>query len=84
MVHFGSVPIDSRSSLRAQVAVTGVEIECADAEFAASTLEPYSAFDSIGGVVCHGLIVVLCTEGRMHNSGLSKVTNRQIGRDGQI
>ena len=78
MVHFGSVPIDSGSTLRAQVPVAGVEIECADAVFAPRALEPYSAFYSVGGVVGHALIVVLCSEERMHHGGLSKVTNSQI------
>ena len=58
-VHLGSVTINSRSALGAEVAVTGVEIECADAVFAASTLELYSPFAPIGSVVCHRLIVVL-------------------------
>ena len=75
MVHLGSVPIDSRSALGAEVAVTGVEIECTDAVFAASTLELYSPFYPIGSVVCHRLIVVFCSEGRMHHGGLSKVTS---------
>lgn len=59
MVHLGSVPIDSRSALGAEVAVTGVEIECTDSVIAADTLEKYSTFDPICGVVPHGLIVVL-------------------------
>jgi len=75
VVHLGSVPIDSRSALGAEVAVTGVEIECTDAVFAASTLELYSPFYPIGSVVCHRLIVVFCSEGRMHHGGLSKVTS---------
>jgi hypothetical protein len=58
------VPIDSGSGLGAEVAVPGVEIECTDAVFAADTLELYSPFDPIGGVVSHGLIVVRCSEGR--------------------
>jgi hypothetical protein len=73
VVHLGSVPIDSGSGLGAEVAVPGVEIECTDAVFAADTLELYSPFDPIGGVMSHGLIVVLCSEGRTHHSGLSKV-----------
>ncbi len=73
MVHLGSVPIDSGSGLRAEVAVPGVEIECTDAVFAADTLELYCPSDLIGGVVSHGLIVVLCSEGRTHHGGLSKV-----------
>jgi hypothetical protein len=94
VVHFGSVPIDSGSALRAQVAVAGVEIECAYAVFAPRALEPYSALYSMGGVVGHALIVVLCSEERMHHGGLSKVTHSQMvpldqlerrnGRDGQI
>ena len=64
MVHLGSVPIDSSSGLGAEVAVPGVEIECTDAVFAADTLELYSPIDPIGSVVPHGLIVVLCSEGR--------------------
>ena len=67
------MPIDSGSGLGAEVAVPGVEIECTDAVFAADTLELYSPFDPIGGVMSHGLIVVLCSEGRTHRSGLSKV-----------
>ena len=77
MVHLGSVPIDIGSGLSAEVAVPGVEIECTDAVFAANTLEPYSPFDPIGGVMSHGLIVVLCSEGRTHYSGLSKVIGRR-------
>jgi hypothetical protein len=73
MVHLGSVPIDSGSGLGAEVAVPGVEIECTDAVFAADTLELYSPFDPIGGVVFHGLIVIVCSEGRTHHGGLSKV-----------
>ena len=53
------MPIDSRSALGAEVAVTGVEIECTDSVIAADTLEKYSTFDPICGVVPHGLIVVL-------------------------
>jgi hypothetical protein len=67
------VPIDSGSGLGAEVAVPGVEIECTDAVFAADTLELYSPFDPIGGVVFHGLIVIVCSEGRTHHGGLSKV-----------
>ena len=67
------MPIDSGSGLGAEVAVPGVEIECTDAVFAADTLELYSLFDRIGCVVSHGLIVVLCSEGRTHHGGLSKV-----------
>ena len=72
-MHLGSVPIDSGSGLGTEVAVPGVEIECTDAVFAADTLELYSPFDPIGGAVSHGLIVVLCSEGRTHHGGLSKV-----------
>jgi hypothetical protein len=67
------MPIDSGSGLGAEVAVPGVEIECTDAVVAADTLELYSTFDPIGGVVAHALIVVLCSEGRTHHGGLSKV-----------
>ena len=67
------MPIDSGSGLGAEVAVLGAEIECTDAVFAADTLELYSHSDPIGGVVSHGLIVVLCSEGRTHHGGLSKV-----------
>jgi hypothetical protein len=74
VVHLGGVAIDSRSALGAEVSVTGVEIECPDAVFAASTLELYSPFYPIGSEVCHRLILVLCSEGRMHHGGLSKVT----------
>jgi hypothetical protein len=74
VVHLGSVPIDRRSTLSAEVAVAGVEIERTDAVFAASTLELYSPFYPIGRVVCHRFIVVPCSEGRMHHGGLSKVT----------
>jgi len=81
VVHLGSVPIDSGSGLGAEVAVTGVEIECPDAVFAASTLELYSSFYPIGTEVCHRLILALCSEGRMHHGGLSKVTEslRSLG-----
>jgi hypothetical protein len=72
-VHLGSVPIDSGSGLGAEVALPGVEIERTDAVFAAGTLELHSPFDAIGGVASHGLIVVLCLEGRTHHGGLSKV-----------
>jgi hypothetical protein len=64
VVHLGGVPIDGRSALGAEVAITSVEIECADAVFAAGTLEMYSAFSAIGSVVCHGLIVVLSPESK--------------------
>jgi len=73
VVNLGSVTIDSGSRLGAEVAVPGVEIECTDAIFAAGTLELHSPFDPVGGVVSHGLIVVLCLEGRTHHGGLSKV-----------
>ena len=75
MVHLRSVPIDSSSCLGAKVAVPSVEIECTDAVFAASTLEQYSPYYPIGSVVCHRLIVVPCSDGRMHHGGLSKVTS---------
>ena len=65
--------IDRSSGLGAKVAVPSVEIECSDAVFAADTLELYSPFDPIGGVVSHDLIVVLCSGGRTHHGGLSKV-----------
>ena len=58
-MHLGSVSVDSCSGLGAEIAVPGVEIECTDSVFAADTLEKYSTFDPIGGVVSHGLIVVL-------------------------
>ena len=73
-MHLGGVPIDSRSALGAEVAVTGVEIECPDAVFAASTLELYSPLYPICSEVCHRLILVLRSGGRMHHGGLSKVT----------
>ena len=53
VVRPGSVLIDSRSALGAEIAVTGVEVECTDAVFAASTLELYSPFYPNGRVVCH-------------------------------
>ena len=55
--------------------ITGVEIECTDAVFAASTLELYSLFYPTARVVGHRLIVALCSEGMMHHGGLSKVTS---------
>ena len=61
VVHLGSVPINGGSGLGAEVAVPSVEIECADAGFAADTLELYPQSDPIGGVVSHDLIVVLCS-----------------------
>jgi hypothetical protein len=64
VVYLGGVPIDSRSGLGAKVAVSVVEIERTNAVFAADTLELYSPFDPIDGVVTHGSIVVLCSEGR--------------------
>jgi len=67
VVHLGSVPINSRSPLGAEAAVFGVEVERTDAVFAASTLELCSPFYPIGTVVCHGLIVVLRSEGRKVN-----------------
>ena len=73
MVHFGGVPIDSCSALGTEIAITGVEIECTDAVFAPDTLEPYSLFDPIGGVVSHVLILVLCSDGSTHHGELSKV-----------
>ena len=80
MVHLGSVPIDSCSGLGAEIAVPGVEIECTDSVFAADTLEKYSTFDPIGGVVCHRLIVVLSPERRTHHGGLSKVISGTLLR----
>ena len=74
------MPIDSCSGLGAEIAVTGVEIECTDSVFAADTLEKYSTFDPIGGVVSHGLIVVLSSEGRTHHGGLSKVISGTLLR----
>lgn len=53
VVCVGSVPIDSRSGLGAEVAVPIVEIERTNTVFAADTLELYSPFDPIGGVVIH-------------------------------
>ena len=61
------MPIDSCGGLSAEIAVPGVDIECTDSVFAADTLEEYSTFDPIGGVVSHGLIVVLSSEGRTHH-----------------
>jgi hypothetical protein len=60
-VHLGSVPIHSGGGLGAEVPAPGVEIECADAvvAVAADTVELYSTFDPIGGVVSHGLIIGL-------------------------
>jgi hypothetical protein len=66
VVHCGGVPIDGRSSLGADVAVPGVEIECTDAVFAAGAPELHAALDPISDVVSHGLIVVLCSERRAH------------------
>jgi len=56
------VPIDSGSGLGAKVAVSGGEIECIDAMFAADTLELYSPYHMFGGVVSQDLIVVLYPE----------------------
>ena len=53
------MPIDRASGLGAEIAVPGVEIECTDSVFATDTLEKNSTFDPIGGVVSHGLSVVL-------------------------
>lgn len=72
-MRLGSVLIDSGRGLGAEVAVLGVEIECTDAVFATGTLELHSPLDPTGGVVSHGLIVVLCIEGRTHHWGRSKV-----------
>lgn len=63
-MHLSSVLIDRRSGLGAEVAVSVVEIKGTNAEFAADTLELYSPFDPIDGVVTHGSIVVLCSEPR--------------------
>lgn len=62
-MYLGSVPIDSRSGLGAEVAVSVVEIERTNAEFAAATLELDFPFDPIDGVLTHGSIVVHCSEG---------------------
>jgi hypothetical protein len=79
-MYLGSVSIESCSALGAEVAVTGIEIECTDAVFATSTLELYAPFYPIGSVVCHHLIVVFRLEERMHHGGLSKVTSvRSLG-----
>ena len=59
------MPIDCRSGLGAEVALSVIEIERTNAVFAADTLELYSLFDPIDGVVTHGSIVILCPEGRM-------------------
>jgi hypothetical protein len=78
-MYLGSVSIQSCSALGAEVAVTGIEIECTDAVFATSTLELYAPFYPIGSVVSHHLIVVFRSEERMHH-GLSKVTSvRSLG-----
>ena len=69
------MPVDSGSGLSAEVP-SWRRNRGTDAVFAASTLEPYSPFCPIGSVVCHRLIVVLCSEGRMHHGGLLKVTSR--------
>ena len=58
------MPIDSRGGLGAEVAVSVVEFERTNAVFAAGTFELYPPFDPIDGVVTHGSIVVLCSEGR--------------------
>jgi hypothetical protein len=63
-VYLGSVPIDSRSGLGAEVAVSVVKIERTNTIFAADTLELYFPFDPIDRVVTHSSIVVLCSEGR--------------------
>lgn len=61
-MYLGSVSIESCSALGAEVAVTGIEIECTHAVFATSTLELYASFYPIGSVVCHHLIVVFRSE----------------------
>jgi hypothetical protein len=61
------MPIDSCSGLGAEIAVPVVEVECTYSVFAADALEEYSTFDPTGGVVSHGLIVVLAhKEGCTH------------------
>lgn len=57
------MPIDSCSGLGAEIAVPVVEVECTDSVFAEDALEDYSTFDPTGGVVSHGLIVVLSSLG---------------------
>lgn len=73
VVCLGSVPINRGSGLGTEVAGLDFEIECTDAVFAPDTLEPYSLFDPIGGVVSHALILVLCSDGSTHHGELSKV-----------
>jgi hypothetical protein len=67
------MPIDGRSRLGAEVAVPGVEIECAGAVFAADAPELHATLDPIGGVVSHGLIVAPAQREGRTTVRLSKV-----------
>lgn len=51
--------IEGVCGLGAEVAVADVEVKRTDSVLAVDTLENYSTFDPILGVVSHGLIVVL-------------------------
>ena len=51
--------IQGVGGLGAEVAILDVEVKRTDSVLAVDTLEKYSTFDPIGGVVSHGLIVVL-------------------------
>ena len=61
------MPINSCSGLGAEIAVPVVEIECTDSVAAADALEKDSTFDPTGGVVSHGLIVVLISQEKTHH-----------------
>ena len=64
LVNLGGMLIEGVGGLGAEVAVSVVKIERINAVFAADTLELYSPFDPIDSVVTHGLIVIVCSEGR--------------------
>jgi hypothetical protein len=74
VVDAGGVAIDGGGGLGAEVAVAGVEIECADVVGAAGAGELHAALDASDGVVAlHNSSVVVWQENSAHVSGAAKV-----------
>ena len=78
-VDLGGMLIEGVGGLGAKVSVLQVEVEGADAVRAADAGELRASLDLLGGVVSHGLILVLGAERAEHGGRVAKVMEIEPG-----